>query len=179
MNVFGQQNPWPALLECTVRCGKSMKDKALFALPQGTRDLLLQLLGKYATLWHTKAELPSGPEFQVHVPEILDSSLKTNSIVSLIKSVLSLTKFLLCEYVNTLRTRQNGHYFADYIFKCIFLNENVYIPIKISLKFVPKGPINNILSLGTIMGWHHPGYKPLSEPMMVTDAYMRYSTSMC
>ena len=29
------------------------------------------------------------------------------------------------------------------IFKCIFLNENVWIPIKISLKFVPKGPINN------------------------------------
>ena len=33
---------------------------------------------------------------------------------------------------------------ADDIFKCIFLNENVWIPIKISLKFVPKGPISNI-----------------------------------
>ena len=28
--------------------------------------------------------------------------------------------------------------------KCIFLNENVWIPIEISLKFVPKGPIDNI-----------------------------------
>ena len=30
------------------------------------------------------------------------------------------------------------------IFKCIFLNENVLISIKISLKFVPKGRVNNI-----------------------------------
>ena len=29
-------------------------------------------------------------------------------------------------------------------FKCIFLNENFLIPIKISLKFVPKGPINKL-----------------------------------
>ena len=26
----------------------------------------------------------------------------------------------------------------------VTLNENVWIPIKISIKFVPKGPINNI-----------------------------------
>ena len=30
------------------------------------------------------------------------------------------------------------------IFQCIFLNENVWIYIKISLKFVPKGPINSL-----------------------------------
>ena len=29
--------------------------------------------------------------------------------------------------VNTLRPRQNGRHFADDIFKCIFLNENVWI----------------------------------------------------
>ena len=32
-------------------------------------------------------------------------------------------------------------------FKCIFLNENVWIPVRISLKFVPKGPINSIPAL--------------------------------
>ena len=46
--------------------------------------------------------------------------------------------------INTLRPRQNGRHFADDIFKCIFLNENVLISSKISLRFVPKGPINNI-----------------------------------
>ena len=71
------------------------------------------------------------------------------------------------EVVNTLRSRQDGRHFADDIFKCIFLNENVWIPIKISLKFVPKGPMNNIPSLVQIMVWRRPGDKPLSEPMMV------------
>ena len=32
---------------------------------------------------------------------------------------------------------------ADDIFKCIFMNEKFCILIKISLKFVPKGPIDN------------------------------------
>ena len=49
--------------------------------------------------------------------------------------------------VNTLRPTQNGRHFADDILKCIFLNENVWIPIEISLKFVPKGPIDNIPAL--------------------------------
>ena len=68
---------------------------------------------------------------------------------------------------NSLRPRQNRRHFADDIFKCIFLNENVWIAIKISLKFVPKGPINNISALVQIMAWRRPGDKPLSEPMMV------------
>ena len=70
-------------------------------------------------------------------------------------------------YINTLRPRQNGHHLADDIFKRIFLNENVRISIKISLKFVPKGPINNIPALVQIMAWCRSGDKPLSEPMTV------------
>ena len=69
--------------------------------------------------------------------------------------------------LNTLRPRQNGRHFADDIFKCIFLNQNVWISSKISLKFVLKGPINNIPALVQIMAWRRPGDKPLSEPMMV------------
>ena len=68
---------------------------------------------------------------------------------------------------NTLRPRQNGWHFADDTFKRIFLNENVIISIKMSLKFVPNGPINNIPALVQIMAWHRPGDKPLSEAMMV------------
>ena len=69
---------------------------------------------------------------------------------------------------NSLRPRQNGHHFADDIFKCIFLNENVWIPSKTSLKFVPKGPINNIPALVQIMAWRRPDDKPLSELMTVS-----------
>ena len=49
--------------------------------------------------------------------------------------------------INTLRPRQNGRHFADDTFKRIFLNKNVEIWMKISLKFVPKGLINNIPAL--------------------------------
>ena len=61
---------------------------------------------------------------------------------------------------NTLRLRKNGRNFPDYIFKCIFLDKNVWISIKISLKLGPKGPINYIPALVQIMAWHHPGDKP-------------------
>ena len=62
--------------------------------------------------------------------------------------------------------RQNGCHFADNIFKCIFLNENIWIRIKISLNFVPKGPNNKMPALVQIMAWCRPGDKLLSEPMM-------------
>ena len=70
-------------------------------------------------------------------------------------------------FVNTLKPRQNGRHCADDTFKRIFVNENFRILIEISLKFVPKGPINNISALVQIMAWRRPGDKPLSEPMMV------------
>ena len=69
---------------------------------------------------------------------------------------------------NTLRLRRNEQHYADDILKRIFFNENVWISIKISPKFVPKGPINNIPALVQIMAWPRPGNKPLSEPMMVS-----------
>ena len=81
------------------------------------------------------------------------------------KMTASLSRF---QCLNTLRPRQNGRHFSDDIFKCIFLNENVWIPIEISLKFVPKGPINNIPALVQIMAWRRSGDKPLSEPMMIS-----------
>ena len=71
--------------------------------------------------------------------------------------------------LNTLRPGQNGRHFPDDMFKCIFLNENVWISIDISLKFVPKGSINNNPTLFQIMAWRRPGDKPLSEPMMVSS----------
>ena len=74
---------------------------------------------------------------------------------------------LLPGTLNTLRPRQSGRYFADDIFKCIFLNENARISLKISLKFVPEVRIDNIPALVQIMAWRRPGDKPLSEPMMV------------
>ena len=72
------------------------------------------------------------------------------------------------ESINTLRPRQNDRHFPDDIFKWIFVNENVWILIQISLKFVPICPINNIQALSQIMAWCRPGDKPLSEPTMAS-----------
>ena len=74
------------------------------------------------------------------------------------------TSIIKC--INKLRPWQNGRHFADDILKCIFLNENARISLKMSLKFVPKVRINNIPALVQIMAWRRPGDKPLSEPMM-------------
>ena len=72
---------------------------------------------------------------------------------------LSSTRDLLSctqgRWVNTLRLGQNYHHFTENIFKCIFSNEDVWISLKISLKFVPKTSINNIQA------------KPLSEPVLL------------
>ena len=69
--------------------------------------------------------------------------------------------------INILRPRQNGRHLPDDILKCVSLNENVWISIEISLKFVHKVSINNIPALVQIMAWRRPGDKPLSGPMMV------------
>ena len=80
--------------------------------------------------------------------------------------------------VNTLRLKTNDHNFPDNISQCIFLNENVWISIKISLKVDPKGSINNISALVQIMAltrqqatmWTNDGY--------FTDSYMHHSASV-
>ena len=77
-------------------------------------------------------------------------------------------KDVIPSIINTLRPRQNGRHLADDMFECIFLDENVWILIDISLKFVPKGSINNDPALFQIMAWCRAGDKPLSEPMMVS-----------
>ena len=45
--------------------------------------------------------------------------------------------------------------------------KEIYL-IQISLKFVPKVPINNMPSLVEIMAWRQPGDNPPSEPIMVS-----------
>ena len=59
----------------------------------------------------------------------------------------------MIECANTLRPRQNWRHLAGDIFKCIFLNENIWITLKFSLKFVSKVPIENIPALVQIMAW--------------------------
>ena len=65
---------------------------------------------------------------------------------------------------------------ANNNFKCIFFNENDRIQIPISLKFLPRGPIDNKPALVQVMAWCWTGNKPLSVPMLTqyTDACIQH-----
>ena len=73
---------------------------------------------------------------------------------------------MLSDHLNMLKVRKNSGHFMYDIFKCIFINENHYSLIDISMIFFPKGPINNMPALVQIMTWHQTGDKLLSESMI-------------
>ena len=78
---------------------------------------------------------------------------------------------------NTLMPRQNCSEFADDIFKRIFLEWKCLVSIKISLKFIPKGPTDNMAALVQIMAWCLTGDKPLSEQIYGDLFYWRIYAS--
>ena len=122
-----------------------------------------------ANVWHIQLIIiVSRILWEQSTLHIIDSPLKTIQSLTFHEDIMKLV------LLNTLKLRLHGRHFADAIFKCIFLNENVWIPSKISLKFVPQGPINNIPALVQIMAWRRPGDKPLSGPMIV-----RLPTHIC
>ena len=66
-------------------------------------------------------------------------------------------------WFNWLRPRHNNQQFV-----CIFFNENIWISINISQKFIHEGQTNNIQALVQIMAWCRPGDRPLADPMIVS-----------
>ena len=71
--------------------------------------------------------------------------------------------------------------FADDIFKCIFLIEKVWISIKISPKFVPKDPINNMATDNGLVPNRRQAIIWTSDGLFywsIYDAFMRHSASM-
>ena len=67
--------------------------------------------------------------------------------------------------INSSFLGQNGHHFAADTFKCIFVNENFCNLIIISLKFIPKLPINNSPALVQIMAWRPVSDRPPRRPL--------------
>ena len=69
---------------------------------------------------------------------------------------------------------------ADEIFNYIFVNEKDRIPIHISLKYIPRSPVDNKPALLQVMAWRRIGDKPLPGSMMTQfiDAYMRHLGEM-
>ena len=70
-------------------------------------------------------------------------------------------------WINTFGWRKSWHQSADEILKCFFINEKYHIFIQISLRFIPKGPINNMPSMVQIMPWRHSDDNQLSDDSVV------------
>ena len=58
-------------------------------------------------------------------------------------AALQYTTTDLNEWINSFPPEQNGRRFAYDIFRSIFVNEKICNLIEMSLKFVPKGSIDN------------------------------------
>ena len=126
--------------------------------------------------WGWEFETPSSPLWRhSNVDEMLTVFLSISMYIVVHCTLLSEGSFYVNRSLNpwilnalapnmplTLRPRKFGPHFPDDIFKCIFFSE------KISLRFVPNGPINNIPALIQIMALRRPGDKPLSEAMLVS-----------
>ena len=88
-----------------------------------------------------------------------------NNIQAIIQfSKLSLGNPSSCCWLLTYWGREKWTPFRRRHFQMHFLECKFWISIKISLKFVPKCPINNIAAMVQIMAWRRPGDNSLSEP---------------
>ena len=69
--------------------------------------------------------------------------------------------------LNTLRPEQDGRHLGHGIFTYIFVNENVWNLIKISLKYVPEGQLDNKSTSVWGKDLVLSGTKLLCEPMLM------------
>ena len=110
--------------------------------------LLVQYCGYQCLGYSASAILTQSPfsrsifniRYIIYVNDITSKLKNLNDVKDVItKKKLDVTTLKLIQSLNTSRLRQNGCHFPDDIFKWIFFNENVWILIKISLKFVSRG----------------------------------------
>ena len=120
-----------------------------------SNDILYKNVFDYLSTFefHLKTCLCKGSQYNVILPMILQGRIWNRTCC-------------VATHVNILRPRQNSRHVADATFKSIFFNENLWIWIEISLKFVPEGTNRNIAASDQIMAWRRPGGKPSSEPML-------------
>ena len=143
---------------------------SLFLIHQGTTTKYPQFVRRLHGVVHTMMPWSCSPFDVVFVKNILWIYLLTHFEHELESHTL----------FYTLSPRLNGCRFPSDIFKCTFWFEKKLMSIIISLKCVPKVPIDNEPALGHIMAWCRTGDKQLNETLVVlfTDIYRRHSTLM-
>ena len=108
-----------------------------------TRSLMFSLICVWINDWINNRQAGDLRRYSAHYDVTLvatatamtknDAKLTVHRCSNFLSSIA-----VIFTIINTLRPRWNEQHFADDIFKCIFFNENVWISINISRKFVPK-----------------------------------------
>ena len=97
--------------------------------------------------------------------------------MTVLKILRRMTESFICDLGNSSpHPGQNGLHLADDLFKYTYMKQKSCVFIRISLKFIPKGPIDNDSALVLVKACRRAGGKPLPEPMLTqfTDVYMRH-----
>ena len=94
-----------------------------FQRASNARPLLVSFLLVWISFWTDSQVVSDLRHLNVHV---MSSMQRHDSLYN------------TCLDINTLGLKQNNRHIVDNIFKCIFLNENVWLSIEISLTFVPR-----------------------------------------
>ena len=119
-----------------------------------TRTYLLEYGSRYQMFFREKLVISSAkcrssspcPSVLQKCPSLMWQSARhvkcrNTDLFHLVWDMKSSQRIMSC---NSAPPGQNVRHFADDIFKCIFVNEKFCILIKISLKFIPDGPIDKI-----------------------------------
>ena len=86
-----------------------------------------------------------GFHLHVYLPRVIQNWWEGNRHMTMIHTEYK--KLLVwVEYWN-IEAKTNGSHVTDNIFKCIFFTESHRILIETSIKFYPKGPVDNMLAL--------------------------------
>ena len=114
--------------------------------------LMLSLICVWINSWENSGEAGDWRCYRAHYDVIvMNPGFDTEigylliyvSLVTIsVRSLIFMNVMIHTCHWNTLRPRQNGYNFLDNIFKWIALNENVWIAIRISLKYVPGSPVD-------------------------------------
>ena len=111
--------------------------------------------------------------FRICAKWVVNTANNQNDDLNQIKKETTIIKKSIY-IINSSHPGHDSRHFSDDIFRCILGNEKFCILIEISIKFAPKGPIDNNPALIFTMARRRIGNKPISEPMLTrfTDAYI-------
>ena len=114
-------------------------------------------------------ELHHSQLYDIHYLNSLGSETCCDIWVSVVQSISNMTAALAVVPINAYQHMEAATKWPPCSWRHFPMHfyANIWILITISLKFVAKGPINNIPAMVQIIARRRPGDKPLSEPMMV------------